>query len=89
MYLRPSENNTVATKIPGKRTDSRRSEFFNGLIEIGLVVSILQAGYHGDSCRVSSGQLVTRANSGPRGYFFLIRRKRSHGCQLVSRLLEY
>ena len=33
MYLRPSENNTVATKIPVKKTDSRRSEFFNGLLD--------------------------------------------------------
>jgi hypothetical protein len=32
VYLRPSDNSTVATKSPVKRTDFRRSEFFNGLI---------------------------------------------------------
>ena len=32
MYLRPSENNTVATKSPAERTGFRRPEFFNGLL---------------------------------------------------------
>ena len=36
MYLRPSDNSTVATKSPVKRTDFRRSEFFNRLPAVPL-----------------------------------------------------